>query len=74
MEGFVKNQESKYTRSDVINKRCLLLDIEELGELISPTQLLSYKTLRKNDYDSWSSGYQCHQHKTVSKANSWKAR
>lgn len=74
MEGFVKKQESKYTRSDVINKRCLLLDIEELGELISPTQLLSYKTLRKNDYDSWSSGYQYHQHKTVSKANSWKAR
>ena len=74
MEGFVKKQESKYTRSDVINKRCLLLDIEELGELISPTQLLSYETLRKNDYDSWSSGYQCHQHKTVSKVNSWKAR
>ena len=74
MEGFVKNQESKYTRSDVINKRCMLLDIEELGELISPTQLLSYKTLRKNDYDSWSSGCQCHQHKTVSKVNSWKAR
>ena len=74
MESFVKNQESKYTRSDVINKRCLLLDIEELGELISPTQLLSYETLRKNDYDSWSSGYQCHQHKTVSKVNSWKAR
>ena len=70
MESFVKNQESKYTRSDVINKRCLLLDIEELGELISPTQLLSYKTLRKNDYDSWSSGYQYHQHKTVSKTNS----
>ena len=73
MEGFVKKQESKHMRSDVINKRCLLLDIEELGQMISPTQLLSYKTLRKNDYDSWS-GYQCHQHNTVSKVNSWKAR
>ena len=74
MEGYIKIQESKHMRSDVINKRCLLLDIEELGQMISPTQLLSYKTLRKNDYDSWSSGYQCHQHNTVSKVNSRKAR
>ena len=73
MEGFIKKQESKYMRSNVINKRCLLLDIEELGQMINSTELLTNKTLRKNDYDSWS-GYQCHQHKTVSKANSWKAR
>ena len=29
MEGFIKKQESKYMRSNVINKRCLLLDAEE---------------------------------------------